>query len=140
MLQCTRRVTGAILWANLHLLFWLSFIPFVTAWMGENPLASIPAALYGLLLFMAAIAYLMLQRQILRVEGPQSVLATALGRDAKGKLSMMLYALAIGAAFVHPRMEEGLYLLVALVWLIPDRRIERALAQAEPGRSGAGAA
>jgi TMEM175 potassium channel family protein len=140
MLQCTRRVTGAILWANLHLLFWLSLIPFVTAWMGENPLASIPAALYGLVLLMAAIAYLMLQRQILRVEGPQSVLATALGRDAKGKLSMMLYALAIGAAFVHPSIAEGLYLLVALVWLIPDRRIERALAQAEPGRSGAGAA
>jgi uncharacterized membrane protein len=140
MLQCTRRVTGAILWANLHLLFWLSLIPFVTAWMGENPLASIPAALYGLVLLMAAIAYLMLQRQILRAEGPQSVLATALGRDAKGKLSMMLYALAIGAAFVHPRIAEGLYLLVALVWLIPDRRIERALAQAEPGRSGAGAA
>jgi uncharacterized membrane protein len=140
MLQCTRRVTGAILWANLHLLFWLSLIPFVTAWMGENPLASIPAALYGLVLLMAAIAYLMLQRQILRVEGPQSVLATALGRDAKGKLSMMLYALAIGAAFVHPRIAAGLYLLVALVWLIPDRRIERALAQAEPGRSGAGAA
>jgi uncharacterized membrane protein len=140
MLQCTRRVTGAILWANLHLLFWLSLIPFVTAWMGENPLASIPAALYGLVLLMAAIAYLMLQRQILRVEGPQSVLATALGRDAKGKLSMMLYALAIGAAFVHPSIAEGLYLLVALMWLIPDRRIERALAQAEPGRSGAGAA
>jgi uncharacterized membrane protein len=140
MLQCTRRVTGAILWANLHLLFWLSLIPFVTAWMGENPLASIPAALYGLVLLMAAIAYLMLQRQILRVEGPQSVLATALGRDAKGKLSMMLYALAIGAAFVHPSIAEGLYVLVALVWLIPDRRIERALAQAEPGRSGAGAA
>jgi uncharacterized membrane protein len=140
MLQCTRRVTGAILWANLHLLFWLSLIPFVTAWMGENPLASIPAALYGVVLLMAAIAYLMLQRQILRAEGPQSVLATALGRDTKGKLSMMTYALAIGVAFVHPGMAEGLYLLVALVWLIPDRRIERALAQAEPERSGAGAA
>jgi uncharacterized membrane protein len=140
MLQCTSRVTGAILWANLHLLFWLSLIPFVTAWMGENPLASIPAALYGVVLLMAAIAYLMLQRQILRAEGPQSVLATALGRDTKGKLSMMTYALAIGVAFVHPGMAEGLYLLVALVWLIPDRRIERALAQAEPERSGAGAA
>jgi uncharacterized membrane protein len=140
MLHSTHRVTGAILWANLHLLFWLSLIPFVTAWMGENPLASIPAALYGVVLLMAAIAYLMLQRQILRAEGPQSVLATALGRDTKGKLSMMTYALAIGVAFVHPGMAEGLYLLVALVWLIPDRRIERALAQAEPERSGAGAA
>jgi uncharacterized membrane protein len=137
MLHSTRRVTGAILWANLHLLFWLSLIPFVTAWMGENPLASTPTALYGVVLLMAAIAYWLLQRQILRAEGPHSVLAAALGRDIKGKLSPLLYAMAIGAAFMHPGIADALYLLVALMWLIPDRRIERALAQAEPSRSGA---
>jgi uncharacterized membrane protein len=137
MLHSTHRVTGAILWANLHLLFWLSLVPFVTAWMGDNPLASTPTALYGVVLLMAAIAYWILQRQILRVEGPQSVLAAALGRDLKGKLSPLLYALAIGAAFMHPGIADALYLLVALIWLIPDRRIERALTQVEPGRSGA---
>ena len=136
MMYCTRRVTGAILWANLHLLFWLSLIPFVTAWMGEHPLASIPTALYGLVLLMAGIAYLVLQGQILRVEGPQSVLAAALGRDIKGKLSPLVYALAIGAAFVRPPIAEVLYLLAALWWLIPDRRIERALVQAQAGGSG----
>jgi uncharacterized membrane protein len=131
MLHCTRRVTGAILWANLHLLFWLSLIPFVTAWMGENHLASNPTALYGVVLLMAAIAYLILQRLILRVEGPRSVLAVALGPDLKGKMSPLLYALAIAAAFLHPGISLFLYLLGALVWLIPDRRIERALAEAE---------
>jgi TMEM175 potassium channel family protein len=129
MLHCTRRVTGAILWANLHLLFWLSLVPFVTAWMGEHPFASTPAALYGVVLLMAGIAYLILQQQILRSEGPQSVLAAALGRDIKGKLSALFYVLAIGAAFVDARMADALYLLVALMWLIPDRRIERALSQ-----------
>jgi uncharacterized membrane protein len=136
MLLCTRRVTGAILWANLHLLFWLSLVPFVTAWMGEHPLASTPTALYGLVLLMAGIAYWVLQRQILRSEGSQSVLALALGRDIKGKLSPLLCALAIAAAFVHPGIAYVLYLVVALMWLIPDRRIERALSQA-PGRSDA---
>jgi uncharacterized membrane protein len=133
MLHVTRRVTGAILWANLHLLFWLSLVPFVTAWMGENHFASTPTALYGVVLLMAAFAYLILQRQILRAEGPHSLLARAMGRDIKGKLSPLLYALAIGAAFVRPEIAEVLYVLVALMWLIPDRRIERALAQAEPG-------
>jgi uncharacterized membrane protein len=136
MLYCTRQVTGAILWANLHLLFWLSLVPFVTAWMGENPLASTPTALYGVVLLMAGMAYLILQQQILRVEGKQSVLATALGRDLKGKLSPLLCILAIGAAFVHPGIAVVLYLLVALMWLVPDRRIERALSQLEPSRSG----
>ena len=129
MLYCTRRVTGAILWANLHLLFWLSLVPFVTAWMGENPLASTPTALYGVVLLMAGLAYLVLQRQILRSEGQQSVLAAALGRDLKGKLSPLLCALGIAAAFVHPGIAIVLYVLVAFMWLIPDRRIERALAQ-----------
>jgi TMEM175 potassium channel family protein len=137
MLYCTHRVTGAILWANLHLLFWLSLVPFVTAWMGENPLASTPTALYGVVLLMAGMAYLILQKQILRVEGPQSVLATALGRDMKGKLSPLLCGLGIGAAFVYPGIAVVLYLLVVLMWLIPDRRIERALTRSEPSRSGA---
>src|SRR5215204_193351 len=127
MLHATHRVTGPILWANLHLLFWLSLVPFVTAWMGENHLASTPAALYGVVLLMAAIAYWILQRHILRAEGPQSVLALAVGRDTKGKLSPLLYLLAIGAAFVRPWLADALYILVALIWLIPDRRIERAM-------------
>ena len=133
MLYCTHRVTGAILWANLHLLFWLSLVPFVTAFMGENPLASVPAALYGVVLLMAGIAYLILQRQILLTEGPQSVLAAALRGDAKGKVAPLLCLLAIGAAFVHPGIAVVLYLLVALMWLIPDRRIERAVSRQRAG-------
>jgi uncharacterized membrane protein len=129
MLHVTGRVTGAILWANLHLLFWLSLVPFVTAWMGENHFAAVPTALYGTVLLMAAIAYRILQRQILRAEGPHSVLAAAVGRDTKGKVSALLYLLAIGAAFVHPQIAGGMYVLGALMWLIPDRRIERALAR-----------
>jgi uncharacterized membrane protein len=127
MLSCTRRVTGAMLWANLLLMLWLSFVPFATAWMGEHPFASTPAALYGVVLLMAGVAYLILQRQILRAEGPESMLATALGRDLKGKISPVLCALAIGMAFVSPGVAYGLYLLVALMWLVPDRRIERSL-------------
>jgi len=129
-------VTGAILWANLHLLFWLSLVPFVTAWMGEHPFVSTPTALYGAVLVMAGIAYLILQRQILLSEGPQSVLAAALGRDVKGKASPLLYALAIAAAFANPGIAYVLYLLGALMWLTPDRRIERALTQT-PGRGDA---
>jgi uncharacterized membrane protein len=139
MLHCIHRVTGGILWANLHLLFWLSLVPFVTAWMGENPRASTPTALYGVVLLMAGIAYGILQRQILRSEGPQSVLAAALGRDIKGKLSPLLYGVAAAAAFVHPGIADVLYLMVALMWLIPDRRIERALSQPS-GRSDASGA
>lgn len=139
MLHVTRRVTGTILWANLHLLFWLSLVPFVTAWMGEHPGAATPTALYGVVLLMAAIAYLILQRQILRAEGPGSLLASALGPDLKGKLSPLLYALAIGVAFVQPAIADALYVLVALAWLVPDRRIERALARAERGREPAAA-
>ncbi len=139
LLLCTHRVTGSILWANLHLLFWLSLVPFVTAWMGEHPFAVHPAALYGAVLFMAALAYLLLQRQILRSEGPGSVLAAALGPDLKGKISPLLYVAAIGAAFVHPGIAYAVYVLVALLWVIPDRRIGRALAR-QPGRDAAGAA
>jgi uncharacterized membrane protein len=105
--------------------------------MGNNPLASTPTALYGVVLLMGAIAYWILQRQILRAGGPQSVLAAALGRDVKGKLSPLVYALAIGTAFMHPGIAAAMYLLVALVWLIPDRRIERALTRMEAGRSDA---
>jgi uncharacterized membrane protein len=129
MLHATRRVTGAILWANLYLLFWLSLVPFVTAWLGENHLASTPTALYGVVLLMAAIAYWILQQQILRAEGPHSVLAKAVGRDIKGKISPLFYVLAIGFAFVHPGIADLLYALAALMWLIPDRRIERVLTQ-----------
>ena len=134
MLHVTRRVTGGILWANLHLLFWLSLVPFVTAWMGENHFASTPTALYGVLLLMAAIAYTILQWQILRAEGPSSVLARAVGRDTKGKLSALLYAVAIASAFVRPEIAEAIYVLVALSWLVPGRRIERALTQQPPGQ------
>ena len=130
MLACTRRVTGGMLWANLHLLFWLSLVPFVTAWMGDHPFTSTPAALYGVVLLMAGIAYLILQRQILRSEGPESVLALALGGDLKWKLSPLLCAVAIGSAFIHPGIAYILYLLVALIWLVPDRRVERALSDA----------
>ena len=135
MLHCTSRVTGAILWANLYLLFWLSLVPFVTAWMGENHVAPAPTALYGVVLLMAAIAYLILQRQILRSEGPRSLLARALGSDLKGKISPVLYILAIAGAFLHTGISVLLLLVGALMWLIPDRRIERVLAGAEPGGS-----
>ena len=125
---------GGDSWANLYLLFWLSLVPFVTAWMGEDHLASPPTALYGVVLLMAAIAYLILQRQILRSEGPESLLAVALGSDLKGKISLSFYLLAIAAAFLHPGISVLLYLLGAVMWLIPDRRIERALAAAESQR------
>ena len=131
MCAVTRRVNGAVLWANLHLLFWLSLVPFVTAWMGENHFAPGPTAVYGIVLLLAAIAYYILQGRILALEGPDSILARAVGSDWKGKLSPVLYAVAIPSAFVHQAIAGGLYLLVALIWLIPDPRIERALADAE---------
>ena len=127
LLHVTRRVTGGILWANAHLLFWLSLVPFVTAWMGENHFTSVPTALYGVVLLMAAIAYNILERAILAVEGPDSVLATAVGVDLKGMLSPIAYVAAIALAFVAPWLSGALYVAVALVWLVPDRRIERAV-------------
>jgi uncharacterized membrane protein len=130
MLTCTRRVTGTILWANLHLLFWLSLVPFVTGWMGENHFAPVPTAAYGAVLLLAALAYLILQRTIVRSQGPTSALAAAVGRDAKGKLSPVLYAVAIPLALVRPGVAGALYAAVALMWLAPDRRIERAVASA----------
>jgi uncharacterized membrane protein len=125
MLQATDRVSGNVLWANLHLLFWLSLFPFTTAWMGENHFAAVPTAMYGLISLMAAVAYWILMRTILAAQGPHSLLRDAIGNDIKGKLSPLLYFLAIPAAFVHEWIAGGLYVIVALMWLIPDRRIER---------------
>ncbi len=127
LLKATRRITGGLLWANLHLLFWLSLFPFVTGWMGENHLAIAPTAVYGVVLLLAALAYTILQHIVVAQHGPGSRLASAIGRDVKGKLSPILYALAIGLAFVHPWMAAGLYAAVALMWLVPDRRVEQAL-------------
>ena len=127
MLHATRQVDGGILWANLHLLFWLSLIPFTTGWMGENHFAPAPSALYGTIMLMAAIAYWILERSIIRVEGRDSLLAKAVGRDWKGKLSPLLYAIAIPCAFFHQWIAGSLYVLVALLWLIPDPRIEKTL-------------
>jgi uncharacterized membrane protein len=135
MLHATERITGAALWANLHLLFWLSLVPFTTAWMGENHFASVPTATYGIVLLLSAIAYYILQTTIVRSEGPRSTLAKAIGSDLKGKLSPVSYAVAIPLAFVNPAMSEALYVFMALVWLIPDRRIESRItdgASAEP--------
>jgi uncharacterized membrane protein len=120
-------VTGLVLWANLHLLFWLSLFPFVTGWMGENHFAALPTAVYGVVLLLAAVAYYLLQGAILRSEGRDSLLAKAVGGDLKGKASPLCYALAIPLAFVSPWIANGLYVAVALMWLVPDRRIERLL-------------
>jgi uncharacterized membrane protein len=128
MLHASDKVTGPILWANLHLLFWLSLIPFTTGWMGENHFAAAPSALYGVVLLMAAIAYFILQQVIIASQGRESLLKTAIGGDWKGKLSPVLYVIAIVAAFWSHWVSQGIYVLVALFWLIPDQRIERALA------------
>ncbi len=131
MFHATKTVSAGILWANLHLLFWLSLFPFSTAWMGENHLAPAPTATYGVVLLMAAIAYYVLQRTIIVNQGDHSLLASAIGRDWKGKLSPVLYLAAIPLAFVSPWIASGLYTFVALMWLVPDRRIERALGKRE---------
>lgn len=127
LLHTVTRVDGLILWANSFLLFWLSLIPAATAWMGENLLAPLPTALYGVILLMPAIAYNLLQKAIMRKQGAHSVLATALGSDLKGKISPVFYAAAIALAFVASWISVLLYVLVALIWLVPDRRIENAL-------------
>lgn len=124
LLHATSRVTGAVLWPNLHLLFWLSLVPFVTAWMGENHFAALPTAVYGVVLLMAAIAWTILQRTIIKCDGPQSKLKTAVGSDLKGKMSALLYVAAIPLAFVNELLADAIYLGVALMWLVPDRRIE----------------
>jgi uncharacterized membrane protein len=124
MLHMTSRINGAILWANLHLLFWLSLVPFVTAWMGQNHEAPLPNAVYGIVLLFAAIAYYILRTVIIADQGENSKLAAAIGNDIKGKISPVIYAVGIGMAFVYQWIADGLYILVALIWLVPDRRIE----------------
>jgi uncharacterized membrane protein len=127
MLHATTTVTGAMLWANLHLLFWLSLFPFATGWMGENHFTALPTALYGAVLLMAAIAYYLLERTIIRAQGPASILQQAVGRDWKGKLSPLLYVTAIVATLLSPVISQMIFVAVALIWLIPDRRIENVL-------------
>ncbi len=129
MLHATSAVTGSMLWANLHLLFWLSLIPFTTGWMGENHFAAAPVALYGLVLLFAAVAFRLLQQLIITSQGHDSILKKAIGSDWKGKLSLIVYAIAIPPAFVSRWVSLGLYLLFALLWLVPDKRIELALSR-----------
>ncbi len=131
MLHTCKRVTGPILWANLHLLFWLSLFPFVTGWMGENHLAPVPSAFYGLVLLLAAIAYLILQQAIIAAEGPNALLKKAVGHDWKGKISPVLYIVGILTTSWSQWIAQAIYVLVALIWLVPDRRIERILRDRE---------
>jgi uncharacterized membrane protein len=133
MLAGTNRISGGILWANLHLLFWLSLVPFATGWMGENHFAPATLAVYGVVLLMAGVAYFILQSCIIAAGGPDSVLAHAIGRDLKGKSSPPLYCLGIAASFWNPWLAGAVYVFVALMWLIPDRRIERTLARQAQG-------
>jgi uncharacterized membrane protein len=125
MLHATTRINGGVLWANLHLLFWLSLIPFTTGWMGENHFQPVPTAVYGLVLLLSSIAYYILARSLLAAEGPGSKLAAAIGSDVKGRISTLIYLAAVPLAFVRPWMAIALYVLVSLIWLVPDRRIER---------------
>ena len=125
MLHAAERINGKVLWANLHLLFWLSLTPFVTGWMGENHFAPLPTALYGIVMLSSAVSYTILQTLLVTAQGPHSRLAQALGSDLKGKLSMSLYAAAIGLAFVNQWFSDAIYVAVALIWLVPDPRIEK---------------
>ncbi len=129
MLHAVQRVNGSILWANLHLLFWLSLVPFATDWMGETHLAAVPVALYGAILFMAGFAYSILCRLLIDYEGKDSLLAKALGRDYKGKLSLVAYGVAVPLSFLDSRISIAIYVAVALMWFVPDRRIERAISE-----------
>ena len=129
LFHATKQVSGRILWANMHLLFWLSLFPFATGWIGENHLASTPTAVYGFVLFMAAIAYYVLERAIISQQGGDSLLGSAVGSDWKAKLSTLFYLFAIPLSFVSPWIAGGLYLLVALMWIAPDPRIERVVAK-----------
>ena len=127
MLHAAHQVNGPILWANMHLLFWLSLVPFTTAWMGENGMATGTVALYGVVLLMAGLAYYILARALARLHGPESTLAIAIGKDRKGLISLLIYALAVPIAFLSAWLAFGMYVVVALIWFIPDRRIERVL-------------
>jgi TMEM175 potassium channel family protein len=129
LLRAIQHVDGRVLWANLHLLFWLSLFPFVTGWMSENRFAPWPVALYGTVLLLAAVAYFVLTRALIAVHGRDSVLATAVGRDVKGKVSVVIYTVGIAIAFLSAALACGLYVLVAIMWLVPDRRIEKTLAR-----------
>jgi uncharacterized membrane protein len=129
LFQASQHVDGRVLWANLHLLFWLSLVPFVTGWMGENNFAAQPVVLYGIVLLFAAVAYFILTRSLLSLHHPESVLAKALGSDFKGKISLVIYLLAIPVAFILPWAAMLMYALVAVIWLVPDRRIEKTLFQ-----------
>jgi uncharacterized membrane protein len=133
LFQAVRRVDGRILWANLHLLFWLSLVPFVTAWMGEHPAEPVPVAVYGIVLFLAGCAYYVLARGLVALHGRESTLAQALGEDRKGLLSIVIYGAAIGLAYVRPSFSLALYVAVAVIWLVPDRRIERILTSTSTG-------
>ena len=134
MLKVAERVNGTILWANLHLLFWLSLVPFATGWTGETYFNTVPTALYGVVLLMAALAYYLLQCTIIAEHGRDSLLAAAIGADSKGKLSPALYAIAIGMAFFNRWIANAIYVFVALIWLVPDRRIERAIKNPDRSR------
>ncbi len=129
MMHTVKHVSGDILWANLHLLFWLSLIPFATGWMGENNFSAQPMALYGLTLLMAAMAYFILQNRIIKSQGKNGLLKKAIGKDVKGKISPLLYLLGIGLSWVSPWLSGSLYIVVAVLWLIPDRRIEHIVAE-----------
>jgi uncharacterized membrane protein len=133
LLQASMHVNGAVLWANLHLLFWLSLVPFATSWIGQTSFAAMPVAIYGVILFMAGIAHTILLRTLIRCHGKDSILARAVGSDWKGHLSLLLYAIAVAVALVQPRIACGVYIVVALIWLIPDPRIERAIADTGEG-------
>jgi uncharacterized membrane protein len=132
LLHTVQRVSGGVLWANLHLLFWLSLFPFVTGWMGGNYTAAIPTALYGCVLFMAALAYLVLERVIIAYEGSNSLLARAVGSELKGRVSILLYVLGVGVAYYSRIAAQLFYVTVALMWLVPDRRIERIISDRPP--------
>ncbi|HEY0375196.1 MAG TPA: TMEM175 family protein [Amnibacterium sp.] len=140
MFRLVSRVSGVVLWANLHLLFWLSIVPFVTDWMSEEHFATVPTAVYGIVLLLSASAFSILEATLVRAQGPSSRLAAAMGRDLKGKLSLVLYAVGIALTFVDPRLGLALYVVVAVIWVLPDTRVERELARddgdvAEPADS-----
>jgi uncharacterized membrane protein len=138
MLAAVRLIDGAALWANLHLLFWLSLVPFTTAWMSEHDFPVVPTAVYGIVLLVAAVSYTLLQATLLRAEGEQSLLRTAIGRDLKGKSSPLLYCLGIALSFVKPWLGLAVYVAVALMWLVPDRRVERRITAAPEKSTASG--
>jgi uncharacterized membrane protein len=135
LMHLVPKVNGAILWANLHLLFWLSLVPFCTAWMGSHPAASAPTTVYGIVLLAASLAYWVLQSVVIRFQGPTSLMADAIGHDSKGKLSSALYLISIAASFYFPHFAQGILVLVALIWLVPDRRVERVVGKLPAGET-----